>query len=98
VPINYGDADRWRGQDASFLDTEWVQEQNIRREDAVTQDVIQRCPPNSSDDFINERIKQETKKKQPCCSNEAVRTLIYDMMDTHSNGRRPVQASVLRVN
>ena len=81
-PIAYGDADRW-GQDASFLDTRWVQRENIRREDSFTKNVMDSCPEDSTDEFKRAWVMEEIGKKQQVCSNEAVRTRIFDMVDSH---------------
>ena len=74
--------DLW-GQDASFLDTAWVQEQNNTQEDLFVEDARRRCPPGSTEEFIRARIVEEGNKQQVCCRMEVYRKEIVEILDKH---------------
>src|SRR6202044_1724977 len=83
APIDYHNQERW-GRDASFLQTGWGEQQNLLREQSFRRDVIERCPPDSTDDFIEERIQASLRnKKMVCCPLQSVQSEVIEMMDGH---------------
>jgi hypothetical protein len=75
APIYYDDADLW-GQDASFLDTAWVEQQNNLNEENFVREARGRCP-------VGGRIIEEGNKPTVCCPHEPYRKAICEMVDRH---------------
>jgi hypothetical protein len=79
-PVLDYEADGWTGEG---LGTEWVTALNLEAEQAFRRSVVVRLPAGLSDEEIDQKVREGSKKKQHCVAEKDVRQAIIDLFLCH---------------